>query len=67
MYVNDLEMFLEEQGCQGINVSNNGNDVMYYLHMLLLMYADDTVLVASTKKQLQKSLNAYDAYCKNGN
>ena len=34
LYVNDLKMFLVEQGCQGINVSNNnGNDVMYYLHM----------------------------------
>ena len=31
--------------------------------MLLLMYADDTVLVATSKKQLQKLLNSYSEYC----
>ena len=31
--------------------------------MLLLMYADDTVLFATTKPQLQNSLNKYAKYC----
>ena len=32
--------------------------------MLLLMYADDTVLFASSKRNLQHSLNTYSNYCK---
>ena len=41
----------------------NGDDIMCYLQMLLLMYADDTVLFASSKRQLQHSLNTYEKYC----
>ena len=36
---------------------------MFYFRMLLLMYADDTVLFATSRKGLQDSLNAYADYC----
>ena len=65
IYVNDLKSFLEENFCHGIDMLyTNDNDVMCYLQMLLLMYADDTVLFASSKRQLQHSLNMYEKYCK---
>ena len=65
LYVNDLKSFLEQTHCHGIEVQyTNENDVMCYLQMLLLMYADDTVLFATSKRQLQHSLNMYERYCR---
>ena len=46
LYVNDLSSFLEREGCQGVSIPRE-DGIMYYVHMLLLMYADDTVLVAT--------------------
>ena len=64
LYVNDLKSFLQQHNCQGVDIHyTNGNDIMCYLQMLLLMYADDTVLFATTKPQLQNSLNKYANYC----
>ena len=64
LYVNDLNKFLAEEDCQGVSIPNNiENGLLIYFKMLLLMYADDTVLFASNKKDLQKSLDAYSRYC----
>ena len=65
LYVNDLKSFLQHNACEGINVQyENANDVTCFLQILLLMYADDTVLFATTKPRLQHSLNMYAKYCK---
>ena len=62
LYVNDLRSFLERDGCQGVNIPCE-DEIAYYVHMLLLMYADDTVLLATSKIHLQKLLNSYSEYC----
>ena len=68
LYVNDLSKFLEDNFCQGVIVDScDENDVLFHVKMLLLMYADDTVLFASSKQQLQHSLDAYSKYCKTWN
>ena len=67
MYVNDLQQYLQTNECAGVSVlcnDVNDNNMTYYLKMLLLMYADDTVLFATSRKDLQTSLNAYSQYCK---
>ena len=64
IYVNDLHQYLNAKQCKGTQiVYHDANDIMYYMKMLLLMYADDTVLFATTKTDLQTSLNAYTEYC----
>ena len=63
LYVNDLCTFLEDNSCKGITLCNE-NDVLFHVRMLLLMYADDTVLFASNAKDLQYSLDTYSKYCK---
>ena len=65
LYVNDLKQFLLDKECVGVSdVSAIENDLMFFVKLLLIMYADDTVLFATSKKNLQLSLSAYSDYCK---
>ena len=69
IYVNDLKNFLEQCDCEGVFAKCLVNDsidedIMNYIKILILMYADDTVLFANTHQDLQHSLNKYNEYCK---
>lgn len=64
LYVNDLNKYFEENHCQGVNISSKFYDeLIIYAKLFLVMYADDTVLFATNRKDLQKSLNIYSNYC----
>ncbi|XP_026678517.1 HEAT repeat-containing protein 5B [Diaphorina citri] len=56
LYITDMEDFLRERGIRGVSV-NNSQD------LLLLMYADDLVLLADSRVQLQNILNLLEIYC----
>jgi hypothetical protein len=67
IFLNDLTPFMN--GCvNGLNdLSNdirNHNDLSMYLKLNILLYADDTVLLAETEMELQEALNAMENYCK---
>ena len=69
MYVNDLRNFLEQCNCKGVSVQSVDknyidNNIMYYVKMFILMYADDTVIFANTNSDLQYNLDVYNEYCK---
>ena len=61
LFINDIEQFLLQYGCSPIEIS--GTDLQTYLKLLIIMYADDTVLFASSKENLQKCLNGLKQYC----
>ena len=61
LFVNDLEDYLTEYGCQPITFADVELDNM--LKVMVLMYADDTILLANSAVELQKSLNALQTYC----
>ena len=64
LYVNDLTEFMQEANCEGVKLSSNTeNELIIFFKIILLMYADDTVIFAHKKKDLQKSLNVYAQYC----
>ena len=48
LFINDLEQFLLKYGCDPITFA--GTDMQIYLRLLIIMYADDTVLFATSKK-----------------
>ena len=50
LFINDIEEHLTENGCNPIQVT--GADVYTYLKLLVIMYADDTVLFANSKEDL---------------
>ena len=62
----NLEDFLRQNG--NINgvfcASDNVNDTLYiFLKVFVLLYADDTVIIAESAEDLQNALTAYASYC----
>jgi hypothetical protein len=57
--LNDLEDFLENHNVTGLlTISQDIENIMnVYMNIFLLLYADDTVLMAETPEDLQKQLN----------
>ena len=70
MFLNDLTEFISH-AYNGLNdvsemskilLSNDEVEVLFKLYILL--YADDTVIFAESKEELQSALNAMYLYCK---
>ena len=40
------------------------NELMVYLKILILLYADDTILLSESRDDLQIMLNEFSTYCK---
>ena len=71
LFVNDLEMFLSEKNCEYLHLEEEidnylRNKLLTYL-LLLLMYADDTVIFANDEGGIQKALDKVATYCKTWN
>ena len=56
IFLNDLSHFLRTQQVNGITINENSHEISVYLKILLLLYADDTVLFSSTETDLQHTL-----------
>ena len=65
LYINDLENFLQEKGIVGLQSVTESIEVelMMYLKFLILLYADDTGLMAESADDLQCALNEFSLYC----
>ena len=61
LFVNDLQNFFELNDCRGIYIYFDASIDMYFKIMMLL-YADDTVILAETALDLQHSLNCLYEY-----
>ena len=57
LYLNDLESFLLSHSCKGIDIEANTADIYFYMRLLELLYADDTVILAENSDDLQNSLD----------
>ena len=64
IYLNDLEDYLNSKNHNGFVLDNQENDIYSYLKLLILLYADDTILLSDDTVDLQNSLNDFIAYCK---
>ncbi|XP_053405613.1 uncharacterized protein LOC128558990 [Mercenaria mercenaria] len=67
LFLNDLEEYLDQKGNSGIKMQDNENDLVTWLKIIVLLYADDTVLVSDNADDLQKCLNDFNDYCKTWN
>ena len=61
LYINDFEDYLLKQGCDLLKLDSDHCDK--YLRLFILMYADDTAILANSEKGLQKALDALYNYC----
>ena len=46
LFLNDLEMYLINNQCDGITIDYADDDIFVFLKLLILLYADDTVILA---------------------
>ena len=60
-FINDLENCLNTEQCNGINI----DDIILtdFLKILILLYADDTVIFAENINDMQTSSNVFHDYC----
>ena len=64
LYLNDLEKYLEESGNHVIELPSLENDLNSLVKIILMLYADDTILISDDPDKLQKCLNDFMTYCK---
>ena len=65
LYLNDLQTFLATENIKGIESVTKAleKDINVYLKLFVLLYADDTVLLAETADDLQHQLYCFELYC----
>ena len=61
LYLNDLENYLSVNGASCLEI--NDNDLNVYLKLFVLLYADDTVVFATSEETLIQSLNLFSNFC----
>ena len=66
MYLNDLEQFLNDRNVNGLT-EDFEIQLYVYLKLFVLLYADDTVIMSESKEDIQKQLNVFNDFAKNGN
>ena len=62
-FLNDLEHFLNSKNVDGVKCDFETDEIVIYFKLLVLMYADDTVLFSDNSYDLQKSLKKFQEYC----
>ena len=68
IFLNDLKLFLEpaHDGLKIVNtlaVENLDQELLVYCKLYILLYADDTVILAEFQEDLQRSINLMERYC----
>lgn len=61
LFVNDLEDYLIEKNCDPLMLTGEHDEI--WLKLLVILYADDTALLAETPEKLQQGLTALRQYC----
>ena len=68
IFLNDLKLFLEPayDGLKIVNtlsVENLDQELLVFCKLYILLYADDTVILAESQEDLQQSINLMERYC----
>ena len=64
IYLNDFNNFLSERYNGLTKISDSiSNELQVYLKIFCLLYADDTLILAESDKELQKALDSLNTYC----
>ena len=63
MYLNDLENFIISGDVDSIDLEVASDEFHIYLKLLILLYADDTIIFSNDKDNFQKALDNFHEYC----
>ena len=64
LFLNDLETHMRSNGAVGVEL-NEPVDSSVWLKLLIMLYADDTVILSDNETDFQNSLNTFNNYCNN--
>ena len=73
LYLNDFENYLKDRynglACFTNDFVNNANDeeIQFFHHLYILLYADDTIILSESAEELQRALDALRDYCQEWN
>lgn len=62
MFLNDLESNLLISGAHGIEIQSE--DALQWLRLLVLLYADDTIIISDNQIDFQNALDYFSNYCR---
>lgn len=63
IYLNDLDDYLTQNLNAGIRIDVDDEYMSVMTRLVVLLYADDTIILASDENDLQRSLNKFYEYC----
>ena len=64
LFLNDLESFLNQNSCNGIDLEIPDEPISRCIKMFVLLYADDTVIFGTSEENFQHNLNIFYEYSK---
>lgn len=62
LFINDMHLYIENHGGIGVELMDSLDETLW-LKLLLLLYADDTIIVSDCPNDFQSCLNAFNDYC----
>ena len=63
LFLNDLEHYLRKRHNNGVLINFDSEDFYIFFKLIVLLYADDTIIVAEDAESLQKCLDDFATYC----
>ena len=48
LFINDFEMYLLNNSCDGIDIEYSDEETFVFIKFLILLYADDTVILSAS-------------------
>lgn len=63
IFLNDLETYLQSNDNPGVEIECCNEDIYFFTKLIVLLYADDTVLIADSPENLQKCIDDFVTYC----
>jgi len=65
IYLNDLEKYFIELNGNPLELlsEQSVNELNVFIKLFVILYADDTIILADTKEGLQNALNIFQSYC----
>ena len=62
LFLNDLDDYLQNSNCFGINLNMPESNIESYLTLLTLLYADDMVVFGTDPESFQENINIFYEY-----
>ena len=63
LYLNDLESYLQICRHKGVDIETQSEEMYIYRQNLIMLYADDTIIISEDPEDFQNCMNSFLDYC----